>query len=113
MAAFSPKDLQAASAAVSAPPGPAAAPDVTRIVALAETMMGSAAAPATSPVVLAGAVRMLETLLLVATGFLVHALYVAPAFGYSAPYFIAIPMMSVLTVVMFQALQINHVNAFR
>ena len=113
MAAFSPKDLQAASAAVSAPPEPAAAPDVTRIVALAETMMGLAAAPATSSVVLAGVVRMLEAVLLVITGFLVHALYVAPAFGYSAPYFIAIPLMSVLTVVMFQALQINHVNAFR
>ena len=112
MAAFSPQDIMSA-----APPAPetaaAAGPKAARIAALAETMMGSEATPATSPIVLAGLVRMLEAALLTVTGFLVHMLYVAPANGFALSYGVAVPAISVIAVLMFQALDINHVNAFR
>ena len=114
MAAFSPKDIQAlAPQPGSSPAGDASKPNVARIVALAETMMGADAAPATSPIVLAGMVRMLEMVLLALTGFLVHAFYVVPVVGFSVAYGIAVPVVSLIAVLMFQALDINHVNAFR
>ena len=112
MAAFSPQDIMSA-----APPAPesaaASGPKAARIAALAETMMGTEAAPATSPIVLAGLVRMLEAALLSVTGFLVYMLYVVPANGFALTYGVAVPVISVIAVLMFQALDINHVNAFR
>ena len=84
-----------------------------RLAALAETMVGGAARPATSPIVLAGVVRIGEFGLVAALGFLVHHLYVAPGLGYSLAYMVAIPSISALAIVAFQALDINQVGAFR
>ena len=111
MAAFSPDDMRRASQPDDA--GARTLQTIAHVTALAETMMGTSAAPATSPVVLAGAVRILEGGLLLVTGFLVHAIYVLPVVGFSMAYGIAIPVVSFLSVLMFQALAINHVNAFR
>ena len=109
MAAFKPDDIRR-----SEPDNRDGKPrDFSHIAALAETMMGTRAAPATSPIVVAGLVRIAEAALLVLTGFLVHGLYVVPAVGFNMAYLLAIPFVSVAAVVMFQALDINHVNAFR
>ena len=84
-----------------------------RLAALAETLVGAPARPAYSPIVLAGLVRIGEFTLIAALGFLVHYFYVAPAVGYDIAYVVAIPAVSALAVVVFQALDINHAGAFR
>ena len=80
---------------------------------LAETAGSVDTKPHYSPVVLVGLVRVIEFLLLCGTGFLVHALHVAPQVGYSFAYFVAIPSIAGLGICTFQALNINYVGAFR
>ncbi len=80
---------------------------------LAETAGALDAKPHYSPVVLVGLVKVLEFLLLCATGALVHIVYVAPQVGYGIAYFIAVPLIAALAIVAFQALNVNYVGAFR
>ena len=88
--------------------------DPSRAMAtLAETMGSLDARPHYSPLVLAGLARAVEFLLLCATGVLVHLAYVVPQVGYSFAYEVAIPLMAGLAVLVFQALRINNVAAFR
>jgi len=120
MAAFTPQDLQRVdtgehSDAVAAPRQvPRSSADAARRrSALAETLVGDASQPALSSVVLTGTVRIVDFVLLVLTGALVHFVYVAPHWGYELAYFIAIPLLSAAAIVAFQILDINHVNAYR
>ena len=62
---------------------------------------------------LAGIVRLLEFLLIVASGFGVHQFHVAPVWGYRAEYFIVIPGMALLAVAALQALDLYTPQAFR
>jgi Undecaprenyl-phosphate glucose phosphotransferase len=87
--------------------------DHTRIAKAAEMLARLDQRPAYSPIVLAGLVRIVDFLLICAVGFLVHRFYVAPAWGYTAAYAIAIPSIALLAVVFFQAIDINHVGAYR
>ena len=80
---------------------------------LAEAMAGQSAAPAYSPIVLAGIVRIVEFALIVGSGALVHMLYVLPAIGYTYEYYVAIGAIGLTMIAAFQALDINHVAAFR
>jgi Undecaprenyl-phosphate glucose phosphotransferase len=80
---------------------------------LAETKLETQGAPLLSPVVLQGIVRTVEFLLIVATGILVHQLYIAPTHGLELQYFIAIPLVALLTMVVFQVLGATRIAAFR
>ena len=111
MAAFSPEDLRRVTPEAS--PAGTAPTQPERLAALAETLVGGTARPAYSPIVLAGLVRIGEFALIAALGFLVHFIYVAPSVGYDVAYIVAIPAISALAIVMFQALGINHTGAFR
>ncbi len=75
-------------------------------------MSGQSAAPAYSPIVLAGLVRIVEFTLIAITGLLIHAFYVAPA-GPAPFYYVAIGLIAALTIIVFQALDINQVSVFR
>ena len=69
--------------------------------------------PAYSPIVLAGAVRMIEFGLIIATGLFVYFTYVFPANGFDAYYLVAIATIGAISVVAFQAADIYQVHAFR
>ena len=84
-----------------------------RMALLAETVAGSDKRPAWSPIVLAGLVRLVEFLLICGTGIAVHTLYVSPVWGFEPHYYIAIPTLACLSIVVFQAFNINTVAAFR
>ena len=84
-----------------------------RLSALAETLARHPTRRAISPIVLAGLTRMIEVVLIAASGVLVHMFYVAPVWGYEPAYYVAIFAMTVLALVSFEALDINHVGAFR
>ncbi|RYB05117.1 undecaprenyl-phosphate glucose phosphotransferase [Lichenibacterium ramalinae] len=83
------------------------------LATLAETMGPLDARPHYSPLVLAGLARATEFGLLCATGVLVHLAYVVPQVGYGLAYDVAIPAMAALAILVFQALRINNVAAFR
>ncbi len=110
--AFRPDDLRKVKTDVEAAARDkrAASPQLT---ALAEAMGGFDARPPYSPVVLAGVIRTSEFLLLCAVGFLVHRLYVAPQVGYQLCYFIAIPAISLLSVLGFQTVKSYSIGAFQ
>ncbi len=109
MRSFSTKELRAASAPQPSPAGQAPA---TR-AKLLEALAAEPAKPPYSPIVLAGFVRAVEFVIIVATAVLVHRFYVAPSVGYSASYFIIAVAVAVLSLVVFQGLQTYHPTAFR
>lgn len=80
---------------------------------LAEISSEARPTPAYSPIVLAGLVRILEFLLIAASGFAVHRLHVASVNGYGAEYFIVIPGMALLSILAWQALGLYTPAAFR
>jgi Undecaprenyl-phosphate glucose phosphotransferase len=84
-----------------------------RLNALAETLARHPSRRAFSPIVLAGLTRMVEAILIAASGVFVHSFYVAPVWGYEPAYYVAIFGMTVLALLVFEALDINHVGAFR
>jgi lipopolysaccharide/colanic/teichoic acid biosynthesis glycosyltransferase len=69
--------------------------------------------PAYSPIVLAGAVRLIELALTVLVGAALYALYVIPRDGFEWHYAIAILCIGVLTTLAFQVADIYQVEAFR
>ena len=70
-------------------------------------------APAISPIVLAGAVRMLELALIAIIGTAIYLAYVVPQDGFAARYFVAIAGIAVLAMLAFQTADIYQVQAFR
>ena len=98
-----------------APRDPAAEPASARkarLVAVAQSMAGQSAVPAFSSIVLVGLVRIVEFMLIALSGMLIYSFYVVPA-GYGPNYYVAIALVAALAIAAFQALDINHVNAFR
>ena len=115
-AAFTPDDVRQMGAAPAVPVAEAhgGSGSADHILAtLAETMGPLDARPHYSPLVLAGLARATEFGLLCATGVLVHLAYVVPQVGYGLAYDVAIPAMAGLAILVFQALRINNVAAFR
>ncbi|MDJ1156916.1 undecaprenyl-phosphate glucose phosphotransferase [Chelatococcus sp. SYSU_G07232] len=102
----------AAEAAASSPVAPEPEPS-RRLSPLAEEIVAAPVKPSYSPVVLAGVVRLAECLLVALTGIAVHWLYLTGRQGYSTAYFVAIPTVAALTVVVFQTLGLYHVGVFR
>jgi Undecaprenyl-phosphate glucose phosphotransferase len=79
----------------------------------AEAVAAEKLPPAYSPIVLAGAVRMIETGLVAIIGLAIHAAYVAPEAGFEWHYFAAIAGIAVLAMLAFQIADIYQVQAFR
>jgi Undecaprenyl-phosphate glucose phosphotransferase len=82
----------------------------------AETVQTASAepiAPAMSPIVLAGAVRMIELALVAFIGVAVYACYVAPQAGVDWRYFAAVAGIAVLAMLAFQTADVYQVQAFR
>lgn len=118
MAAFTARDLR------DLPPAEPVARELTdaeldrqreqegaRRTALAETLAGQTPAKAYSPIVLSGVVRIVECLLLAASGFLVFHFYVQRPMGMGD--ILALAGVVALAMVVFQALNLNRVGVFR
>ena len=115
MAAFSAEDMKRydrEAEAEGAAATPASDPPAA-LRALAEAMANQSATPAFSPVVLAGLVRVCDFLVLAAAGAIPYWFYLAPRIGFAPQYAAAGLGICVLALVAFQAIDINHVHAFR
>ncbi len=114
-AAFTPNDIRnvrdTEAARNNARPG--RRPPSPKLTALAEAMGGLSARPPYSPIVLTRLVRLAEFLLLCATGFLVHWLYVVPQVGFSFAYVVLILAISSIAVVGFNAFAGYTIGSFR
>jgi len=84
-----------------------------RLSPLAEEIVAEPVAAPLSPIVLAGAVRMIEIALVGVIGFAIYALYVVPQEGFAWHYIGAIAGISVLALLAFQIADIYQVQAFR
>ncbi|HEV3043726.1 MAG TPA: undecaprenyl-phosphate glucose phosphotransferase, partial [Roseiarcus sp.] len=80
---------------------------------LLEGLAAESAKPRYSSVVMAGLVRAAEVVVIALTAALVLRLYVAPSVGYETAYFIIIPAVAALSLLVFQILQTYHPTAFR
>jgi Undecaprenyl-phosphate glucose phosphotransferase len=107
-----PRLTEIAPAPAAAAGGPAPRPP-HRLAEAAAAVAAEPAAPAMSPIVLAGAVRMIELALVALIGSAIYAAYVVPQDGIEWRYFAAIAMISVLAMLAFQAADIYQVQAFR
>jgi Undecaprenyl-phosphate glucose phosphotransferase len=80
---------------------------------LAEIASDGTPSKAYSPIVLAGMVRLVEFALLVGVGLLIHEIHVAPIWGRSLAYYIVIPAMAAMAIVLFQTLGLYTTAALR
>jgi len=108
MAAFSVDDLRTVDQESKRTPGSSPTPDEPEI-----SEASAVARPAFSRVVFTGLVRCFEALIILASGFVLHALYVAPSQQLSAVYMIAIPCIAAASVLTFQLFGIYKITAFR
>src|SRR3954471_19052177 len=108
MAQFDPRSM------IDAATGPAAARTAPhRLAEAAEMAAAEPVVSALSPIVLAGAVRMIEFALVAVIGMLIYVAYVVPQDGVEWQYFGAIAGVSVLAMLAFQVADIYQVQAFR
>jgi Undecaprenyl-phosphate glucose phosphotransferase len=80
---------------------------------LAEIAAELAPSKAYSPIVLAGLVRFFEFALITASGFAIHAAYVAPSWGQSIDYVIAIPAIAMSAIFAFESLFLYSTTSLR
>lgn len=80
---------------------------------LAEIASNSAPGKAYSPIVLAGSVRLVEFVMLLAAGVLVHELHVAPNWGRSLDYYFVMPAMALAAITVMQSLELYTPASFR
>jgi Undecaprenyl-phosphate glucose phosphotransferase len=107
----------AASAIAAAPTTPTAdQPPVERRRRLSQAALGvvnQKVRPAYSPIVIAGAVRVADFLLLNLVGIALYFVYVTPQSGFHWEYVAAILAMTAVAVICFQAADIYEVQVFR
>jgi Undecaprenyl-phosphate glucose phosphotransferase len=105
----------ALSAAVKAMPGepPGGTAQGRALSTAARDVVAEDFKPAYSPIVVAGAVRGIEAILVATIGFLLYLAYVVPAHGFSRYYFGAIAGISLTALLAFQAADIYQIQAFR
>ncbi|WP_442754063.1 undecaprenyl-phosphate glucose phosphotransferase [Methylocystis sp. JAN1] len=80
---------------------------------LAEIASNSAPGKSYSPIVLAGLVRLVELVLLLGAGVLIHEIYVAANWGRSLDYYLVMPAMALSAIVAIQSLGLYATSAFR
>ncbi len=81
--------------------------------ALAEIASNSRPERAYSPIVLSGSMRLVELLMLLAAGMLIHELYVAPQWGRSLGYYLAMPAMALTAIAAMQSLGLYATTSLR
>jgi len=108
MAAFSVDDLRAVDQEPKRNSAPAAPEELASF-----TEAPAATRPAFSRVVFTGIIRCVEALLILATGFALHKIYVAPTQQLDTAYLVAIPCIAAASVVIFQVFGIYKITAFR
>jgi Undecaprenyl-phosphate glucose phosphotransferase len=116
MAQFDARDMidaaiDAAATAGGAVASARAAPH--RLAEAAEMVAAEPVATPLSPIVLAGAVRMIECAIVALIGTLIYVSYVVPLDGVEWRYFAAIAGVSLLAMLAFQIADIYQVQAFR
>jgi Undecaprenyl-phosphate glucose phosphotransferase len=106
--------IHAAASTGNGATGAGASPSAThRLAEAAEAAAAQPVAPALSPIVLAGAVRMVELALIALIGLAIYLGYVVPQEGFAARYFVAVAGISLLAMLAFQTADIYQVQAFR
>jgi Undecaprenyl-phosphate glucose phosphotransferase len=104
----------AVSSAVKSLPRAAAKSETPRALsAAALKVAGQQSKPAYSPIVLAGSVRLIEAVLVIAVGLAVYFWHVVPAVGFAWYYVSAIVGIAVMSTLAFQIADIYQVQAFR
>jgi Undecaprenyl-phosphate glucose phosphotransferase len=105
-------DTTSVSAAVKAMTG--SKPQAARMLSTAaQEVVAEDFKQAYSPIVVAGAVRAIEIVLVATVGFLLYLGYVVPSNGFNRAYFIAIAGISMMALLAFQAADIYQIQAFR
>jgi Undecaprenyl-phosphate glucose phosphotransferase len=105
--------LNAASAAAATTAGHPLVERRRRLSQAALAVASEKVRPAYSPIVIAGAVRLIDFVLLSLTGIALYLGYVVPLTGFHWSYVAAIFAMSVAAVICFQAADIYQVQIFR
>ncbi len=116
MAAYNAEDMRRVEAGRGAPMAAVEGEQASGrkpVRALAEVMANQTAAPAYSPVVLAGVVRLLDYAIMSGAGAAVYALYLAPTLGFAPHYAAVMATLPLAALVVFQSLGINQIGAFR
>jgi hypothetical protein len=111
-------DLNTSAAATSAESSAkhrqsSASPDHKNVAADTIGALAQPVVPAWSPIVVAGVVRMIEFILIVAIGLTIYAAYLVPIEGLQWRYIGAIFGIGLLAMLAFQAADIYQVQAFR
>jgi Undecaprenyl-phosphate glucose phosphotransferase len=84
-----------------------------KLAAAGRAMQAGTSPSSISRVVLEGLVRVVEFLLIAATGFTIHFVYLARAHGYAEPYLVGIPLVAAATVLAMQSAELYKISAFR
>lgn len=113
MAALPVQEMQPREDVAAAPRPQAPNPSFTNTALLAEAAAGLKVERALSPIVLGGLVRLVEFSLIVGSGLLIHQWYVGVDNGTETQYALSIAAVAMMALIAFQALQLNHVAAFR
>ena len=114
-----PKVMGAASVSAAAAPTLSAAPAAASrapgrpLSSEAEKVAAEAIAPAYSPIVLAGIVRIIDVVAIAVIGLAIHLVHVFPTYGFAWYYAGAFVGIAVLAVLAFQAADIYDVQRFR
>jgi Undecaprenyl-phosphate glucose phosphotransferase len=103
----------AISAAVRAMPRQNAAASPRALSAAALAVVAERFKQAYSPIVVAGAVRLIEVTLVAVVGFALYLWYVVPVEGFTRYYLAAIASIALLSMLAFQIADIYQVQAFR
>jgi len=109
MAAFSVDDLRAVDQEPKRTSGPSTAPEEPNSLSEATVT----ARPAFSRVVFIGLVRCVEALIILVTGFALHAVYVGRTEELTSVYVAAIPCVAAASILTFQLLGIYKITVFR
>ena len=107
------KPASAATIVESAPAKPRAAAKPAGLSPEALAVVATPAAPAISPIVLAGFVRIYEFALIVTVGLALYAAYLPPGEGVTSLYVLATFGIALLAMLAFQTADIFQVQAFR
>jgi Undecaprenyl-phosphate glucose phosphotransferase len=115
MSTFDVRDIMKASDGASAEKGGIAAVSsrAGTLPPLAEHIAAMPFEKSMSPVMVEGLMRLFDLMIVGLIGLAVFLFYVLPVADYTQPYAIAIPLMSVSTVAVFQALHLYHIGAMR
>ncbi|MCU4181883.1 undecaprenyl-phosphate glucose phosphotransferase [Bosea sp. BH3] len=111
MGTFDVRDMM--QAGTPADPGAPEVGEARRLSPLAERIAAIPVKPTLSPVLIEGAARLLDTLIVIATGGLVYWLYVAGKTDSALPYQLTIIGLTAGTLIFFQSLQLYPIGALR